>query len=251
MLVVELDERVVLAAEVVEAVEHLGAEERLVPDVVEVFDDAVAPRFAQWDEPGGDTEIETRRDDGPEVLELGWDPASEVGVVVELRDLGDPDTAPDADEGRGQQWWLDDLQDVVTDGVRTDVDEVQHVELDTAEEVPWSDQVDLVGGADLYAWRSRVGHALGHVAGLAATRPAQAFPGDDPLDRARRRDRLDTEAAQLPLDRQRAVLRSRVRNSRSRAASTCWRSTSSVRFGETCGTRDRPSAHPSSWPSSP
>jgi len=47
----------------VEAVEHFGAEERLFPHVVEVLDDAVAPRLSERDEPRSDPKIQARGHD--------------------------------------------------------------------------------------------------------------------------------------------------------------------------------------------
>ncbi len=94
--VVELDERGVLGAEVLDVGEHFGSEERFVPHVVEVFDDTVAPRLAHRDEPGGDVQVETRRHGRRDVLPCRWDPAAEVGVVAELGDRWHADTPPDA-----------------------------------------------------------------------------------------------------------------------------------------------------------
>lgn len=85
--------------------------------------------------------------------------------------------------------------------MRADIDEVERVELDTAEEVTGTDHVDLMGAARLDVDRCRVRDILGHVAGLAPPGTAQPGLSQHPFDRAGRRDRVHAEPAQLPLHR--------------------------------------------------
>ena len=210
--VVELDERGVLGAQVVDAGEGFGAEERLVPDVVEVLDDTVAPWFAQRDEPWRDAEVEAGRDDRSEVLPGGLDPAAKVGVVVELGNDWEPDPGPDPSECLGDQWRAELGEDVVADQMRADIDQVQRVELGSTEEVPRADHVDLMQVAGPNSTRDRVGHVLGHVPGLTSTRLSNPGTRQDVFDRSCRRDRGHADPTKLPLDRERPVLRSRVRD---------------------------------------
>ena len=70
--------------EVLEAGEAFGAEEALVPHVVEVLDDPVAPGLAQWDEAGHHVEVQAGGHHRPEMGPGRGDPTSKVGVVVEL-----------------------------------------------------------------------------------------------------------------------------------------------------------------------
>lgn len=140
----ELDEGGVLGALVVDAGEGFAAEELLVPHVVGVFDDTVSPWFTQGDEPWGDAEIETGRDDRSEVLPCRLDPATEVGVVVKLGDERESDPRPDPYQGLGQQWWTELGDDVVAGQMGADIDQVQGVELGCTERVSGADHVDLV-----------------------------------------------------------------------------------------------------------
>lgn len=90
MGIVELGEGSVLGPQVVEAGEALGAEEALVPHVVEVLHDAVPPRLPQGDEAGGDVEVQADGHYRAEVRVGRRDGAPEVGVVIELGTRGTP-----------------------------------------------------------------------------------------------------------------------------------------------------------------
>ncbi len=78
------------------------------------------------------------------------------------------------------------------------------------EQVAGSDQVDLVKSA----WVNRRGaglrHALRHVARLTAPRTGELRPGEDPFDRSGGRDLCDAEPPELLLDRESAVLGTKV-----------------------------------------
>jgi hypothetical protein len=184
VFVVECDEAGVLLPQVVQVREAVGAEEALVPHVVEVFDDPVAPGLSKRDEPGQHVEVQAGGDDRPELRPRRGDAASEVRVVVELGHLRHPEGGPHAGHPRRHQAGPWRRQDRTAGGMRAHVDEVEGVELDSAGEVTGSDHVDLMGGAGLGVKPVRVGHALSDIAARAAPGPAQPGPGQDPLDRA-------------------------------------------------------------------
>jgi len=68
-------------------------------------DHSVAPRLTQRDEPRGYPEVETDSDYRAEVAPLRRDRSTKVGVVIELRDSGDPDPIPDPDQRADQHRW--------------------------------------------------------------------------------------------------------------------------------------------------
>jgi len=209
MDVVELDEGCVLGSEVREAAEHLGPEEALVPNVVEMLDDTVAPRLAERDEAGSHLEIEAHRDHRPEELEGRRYAASEVGVIVELGGRGQADFGPHRGERHGQQRWPCHLDDVVGCLVGADVDQVQGVELDATVQMTRSYEVDLMERPRFGPW-CRVGNTFGDIARRPPPWPAEAGARQHTLDRASWRNRAHPEAAELPGDSERAVLCPRV-----------------------------------------
>ena len=136
--------------------------------------------------------------------------APEVGVVVELSHGRHPDAGPHVDQGCGQQRRANDLEDVVGGLMGADIDQVEGIELRPAEQVAWSDEVDLVGGARLDVDRRGIGHALRHVARRTPAWAGDTGPGQHPFDGARRWDGLHSQAAELPGDGQGPVLGSGV-----------------------------------------
>jgi hypothetical protein len=161
-----------------------------------VLDDTVTPRFAYRDEVGGDVEIETGGDDRTEVLPCRWDATTEVRMVVELSDRRHSNASPDARQHGDRHRWAGLGDDVVADPVRADIGQVHSVELGSTVQVPRADHVDLMDGSRLHRHSVRVGHVLGHVP--LAAQPAglgNSSSLENPLDRPRRRDRLDANPA--------------------------------------------------------
>jgi hypothetical protein len=95
--VVELLEDSGLLPEVLGAREALRAEEAFVEDVVEVLDDAVAPRLGEGDEAHPHAQAESEADRKTAMTAL----ALEGLAVVDLDPSGDPQPAPDAHQTPG------------------------------------------------------------------------------------------------------------------------------------------------------
>ncbi len=179
----------------------LRAEKQFVIDIVEPFHNPVSPRLGFGDEDDLHPQIQTEADEEPEAARVAVGP-SKGQFVVHLKVARNAQFLPGSHDG------LDDVGvSLVGDGgqghdVAGGVNEMDPIESAPALKIAGSHQVQLMDIIGLLGRQRRIGLATR----LVGRFNHQALPFEDPVDGPDRRERLDAELSELPLDGQGSFL---------------------------------------------
>jgi len=194
--VVERLELTCAGSEVAQITEHLSAEEDLVVDVIETFDDTITPRlsFGNEDDLNSQLQTGTQEESQASWIAIG---AAEREFVVQLEETRKAESSPSSKEALHNGSIVLPADRFKRHGVAVDIDEVEAIEADTAVKIAGTDQIELMNnvpplGAKVRVWRS---------AGTIRSFGREAVSSKNPVDRPWVRNGGHSETPKFPLDR--------------------------------------------------